>query len=370
MVKRFIVFGLGLMMSVAIFSPVLAQSGNVVANGNMEVGFGARDDVVGVPTAWAFRRISGEVKSDKNVLNIYSRSQPTSWWMGNNYNGFVAAGYQKAPTTPGLTYRMEAFAVIRTCDDNVNWCMTQDGRFSDKSSGMRVRIGIDPFAGDDPTSSNIIWGPWIQPFEQFAGTTVDAVAQTDRASIILYVEAGRSMAVNEAYWDDVSFYPIESLPPQPVNNVVTANQPVTSVVVAPPPSNLVPFVSPQQARPDGSVVHVVSQGDTFDSILVAYLNLGITRESVLALNNLKFTPEFIQLNQEIKILPPGSVDPTTGQLLSLTGGAVPSSAPVATSPEVQTTTSTTTTTASSVRTLTVAEITGLPAVEAVQPFIR
>ena len=81
-----------------------------------------------------------------------------------------------------------------------------------------------------------------------------------------------------------------------------------------------PFVSPQNVRPDGSIIHVVQAGDTLSSIAYAYAEFGVTAESIAALNEgLKPNSRFLQLGQEIVVLPPGSVDPVTGQLVP--GGA-------------------------------------------------
>jgi hypothetical protein len=64
----------------------------------------------------------------------------------------------------------------------------------------------------------------------------------------------------------------------------------------------VPFVVPQNARDDGSIVHIVSAGDTIDSIAVAY---GKTRSDILELNPGISDPRFIRLGQEIIIATPG-----------------------------------------------------------------
>lgn len=83
------------------------------------------------------------------------------------------------------------------------------------------------------------------------------------------------------------------------------------------PIPLAPFVNPQAARPDGSVVHVVQFGDTLDAILFGYAGIGIvlTTEDLMRFNSWEYKPQFIYVGDEIIILPAGSVDPSTGQLL-------------------------------------------------------
>lgn len=75
------------------------------------------------------------------------------------------------------------------------------------------------------------------------------------------------------------------------------------------------LVQPQPPRPDGSIVHVVRQGDTINGILNAYLRYSVTLEALQVFNGWRFPPDLIFVNQEIIILPSGSVDPTSGELL-------------------------------------------------------
>lgn len=75
------------------------------------------------------------------------------------------------------------------------------------------------------------------------------------------------------------------------------------------------IVQPQPPRPDGSIVHVVRQGDTINGILNAYLRYSVTLEALQVFNAWRFPPELIFVNQEIIVLPSGSVDPTSGELL-------------------------------------------------------
>jgi hypothetical protein len=137
-------------------------------------------------------------------------------------------------------------------------------------------------------------------------------------------------------------------------------------------------VSSQQARPDGSVVHLVQAGDTFLSILVAYTNLGISKESVMALNGWRFEPSYINIGDEIIILPPGSVDPSSGQVLGGTSAAAPAqpqAEAVAAVPAAESVAEPVAETvielgpASTIQTLTLAEVSAVPPVEAVTPFL-
>jgi hypothetical protein len=73
----------------------------------------------------------------------------------------------------------------------------------------------------------------------------------------------------------------------------------------------------------------VQAGDTLSSIAFAYQEYDVTTESIAALNPpMKPNTRVLQLGQEIVILPPGSVDPATGQLIAGGGAAAPTT-PVA-----------------------------------------
>jgi LysM repeat protein len=322
-----IFMSLVILITVAALShtPAEAQGPNLLTNGDMEAGFSARDGVVGVPLGWAFTKVSGSVNADRQAFAPFSHSSPTFWTFRNAYATFVAAGRQTINTaTVGATYRAGVFVWVWTCNDNQWACTPSDGpRFSQKESNARVRIGIDPVGGSDPNSGNIAWGPWVQSFDGYMGITMDAVAQSTNISIFIMADSGAAMAFNEFYWDDATLTQVSAAggnttAPQPNNQVAAPNISVNT-------SNFVPFVDPQQARPDGSVVHVVKEGDTLDSIAVAYYRtFGVTKDDIFVVNAWRFPPQYIRIGQEIIILPPGSVDPATGQL---TTGALANIAP-------------------------------------------
>lgn len=298
--------------------------GNLLQNSDMEGGFSSRDGVTGVPLTWAFRKLAGNVDADRQAFAPYARSAPTFWAMRGSYSSYLAVGYQTVNVTRGAAYRLSAFAFIWSCNDNVYSCIPADApRFSQKESGMRVRIGIDPNAGDDPNAPEIAWGPWVQPFDAYQGLTIDAVATGAQVTVFLMADSGQAMVWNETYWDDVTLVQVPGVGQTGAVTTTTGTNTTAPVVVAPPPvaapNTFAAFVDRQQARADGSVVHLIREGDTFDAIAYAYSALGVTRDMILQANNWTFPPNFIIPGQEIRILPPGSVDPATGQLLSLTG---------------------------------------------------
>lgn len=87
-----------------------------------------------------------------------------------------------------------------------------------------------------------------------------------------------------------------------------------------------PFVDPQPPRSDGSIVHIVQLGDTLDGIVFAYTRYSVTREQLLERNGWRFEPQILVVGEEIIVLPPGSVDPTTGDLIPGGGSVAPAPA--------------------------------------------
>jgi len=91
-----------------------------------------------------------------------------------------------------------------------------------------------------------------------------------------------------------------------------------------------PRVPQQEPGPDGGLVHVVNFGDTLASILAAYAPYGVTIESLQELNGWRFPPQFIYVDDQIVILPPGSVAAGNGIPAApaiAPGGAAPDTAP-------------------------------------------
>jgi hypothetical protein len=125
--------------------------------------------------------------------------------------------------------------------------------------------------------------------------SVSANAQGGTVTVFIFMTQTAGLAINNVYWDKASLARTEIAPN------------------ATPTLDSVPFVVPQGVRPDGSIVHVVQANDTLFSISFAYQDYGVTNESIAALNGINPRSRFLQIGQELLILPPGSVDPATGQ---------------------------------------------------------
>jgi LysM repeat protein len=201
--------------------------------------------------------------------------------------GFVtctAAIYQQIAVQPNTNIQASAWAQVKACNPAAN----QTSCGSAVESGSQTRIGIDPNGGTDPNDGDIVWSGFVQPHDQWLEMRVSATTTGTTATLFLYSTQLSTASINKTYWDQTS-----------LTGGGIGGAGATAVVATPTPTPLpsVPFVVPQGARPDGSIVHVVGSGDTVDSIAVAY---GTTRTEIMALNNLS-DPRIIRVGQELLV---------------------------------------------------------------------
>jgi len=282
---------------------------NLLTNGGLEQGeFGpytgrGRGDLT-IPAAWNVWLGQGSTDDD-NFFNrgdrVYSfpHTGPgpdvVEAQLALNLNGgfvqFNAAIYQTVAVPEGTNVRAEAALQIKVCD-------TESGGpgfcSSDPSSGGQVRVGIDPNGGVDPQSGGILWSPWITPHDTWQRTSVDATSNGS-VTVFVYATQDKPYTNNQVWIDDVKLTAEGGggeAPAEEGEDGGTAN------VAPPPPPDTVPFVNPQGADDEGRIVHTVQQGDTLDSIAVAY---GLTRDDLVARNPSLGSIRFLQIGQQIVI---------------------------------------------------------------------
>jgi LysM repeat protein len=325
MIRRRYQWILGLMMIAAVVggmwtfhTPAAAQdSGNLLTNGSFEppyAGQGAPTRTV--PNGWTLLVASGSPDAFPHNDPVQILDGTVSWNLHQSYTAFTAVAYQRVGgLKAGDGVRATAYGWVYTCNNTANSCVIANPpyRQSDTSAGAQLRVGIDPNGGTDPTSGNVKWSASAAPYDQWAEMSVSATAAGDAVTMYLYMTQSAGLAINNVYWDKASLVRTQIAP----DATATPNQ--------------VPFVKPQNVRPDGSIVHVVQAGDTLSSIAYAYRDYHVTNESIAALNPpMKPNTRVLQIGQKIVILPPGSVDPATGQLLPAGSSLPPAAAtPVA-----------------------------------------
>ena len=147
----------------------------------------------------------------------------------------------------------------------------------------------------------MVWSNWAQPHEQWQQLTVNATTTGSTATLFLYSTQGSTADINKTYWDGTSL--TGGGPGGSSGGGEAAAAAAVAVAVPPAIAPQVPFVAPQRAEDDGSIVHVVRPGNTIDSIAVAY---DMTRAELLALNRDITNPRIISIGQEITVRRAGS----------------------------------------------------------------
>lgn len=289
-------------------SPIFAQddsSPNLLVNGSLErpyYGQGAATRTV--PQGWNLWVGAGAPEAFPHTDRVQVLDGEVSWNIKQGYVAFTAAAYQTVSgLNAGDVLKMTAFGWVYTCNDTENSCIIAEApyRRSDAAAGAALKVGIDPAGGTDPNAASVKWSATAAPYDQWAEMSVIAEAEGSSVTVFLHMTQASGLALNNVYWDNASLVRTEEGAPVAVEQFA-------------------PFVSPQGVRPDGSIVHIVQSGDTLSSIAYAYSRYSVTIESIAALNEgMKPNTRFLQLGQEIMILPPGSVDPVTGQLVPAGG---------------------------------------------------
>jgi LysM repeat protein len=195
--------------------------------------------------------------------------------------------YQYVPgLQPGSTVEFAAWAHAWTCDnhDRIGYtCMLPDEQIS-------LQVGIEPNGNCDPFSPSVIWAPGgggqIAP-DQWAviGPVSARVGGSGAVCVFTRSLAKWGYAHLDSYWDDHSL-------------IVTAAARL-------PTSTPAPTATPRSTptpRGDGSIIHVVEDGETLAIISRMY---GLDADAVRGLNAGSLgESDAIEVGQEIVIAPP------------------------------------------------------------------
>jgi LysM repeat protein len=186
---------------------------------------------------------------------------------------------------------------------NIDAC-GKGGIRSDQPYAMHLKVGLDPFGGTDPFSSNVVWSPEQEAFDQWVEFAVQAKAQGDAVTVFTHSRAEFDWArqSNDVYVDDASLLAVVSVgtPGPAVVTPVTPPAKTPAPTVTPSTGTLGPTNTPLPTlapRGEGAVVHVVQSGDTLSGISVQY---GVSLDDLLRLNNLT-RDSILNVGQEIVV---------------------------------------------------------------------
>jgi len=208
---------------------------------------------------------------------------------GSAYYVYIAGVYQQVSgVTPGARLQFSAFTQAFNCS-NDQGCFGPAGRmgYSYEAGENSLRVGIDPTGGTDPFSSNIVWSSYANPLDSFTQQAVEAVAQSDKATVFVWSAPQYSQKHVETFVDNASLV-VTGQGPAPTAASTEAAQP-TQPAGTPGPTATI--------SPDATTYTVVA-GDTL-SLIAQRFNL--TLDQLLALNSSLTRESVIQVGQVVNV---------------------------------------------------------------------
>jgi hypothetical protein len=104
---------------------------------------------------------------------------------------------------PGARLRFSVYMLAWSTADN-------DAYRSFGQPTMGMKVGIDPYGGNNPWSSNIIWSPVTEAFDHWETFTVEAVARSDRVTVFTRSRPYFAIQHNDVYVDEASLVVVSS----------------------------------------------------------------------------------------------------------------------------------------------------------------
>lgn len=163
---------------------------------------------------------------------------------------------------------------------------------SSGQTSMHMKVGIDPYGGDDPWSPNIVWSTEHDAYDTWGYYEVRAVAYADKVTVYTHSMPDKAQKHNDVYVDDAELVVIDgatSYSPPAAAQPATAEPAAPNVAAAARPTAL--------PRPDGALVHVVKAGDTVFGLSLQY---DVPMDQILQLNGLT-KESYLLIGQELVI---------------------------------------------------------------------
>lgn len=258
-----------------------------------------------------------------NAGEGFVRSGSRSMELGRGYATFTAAVYQTVSVPQGSLINGAAWYVMDISE----------------GASAQARVGIDPNGGTNPFDSDIEWSAWggNQPVSS-GWRRLSTTARASGGSVTLFLYATQRFPTenNRIFWDDAELVITETgtgntgpVAPEPTTgNGNTDTIPLPTAGDPPTPTATRVSITPQPPNPDGSIVHIVSSGETLSAIARAY---GVPLEDILRLNPTLGDGRLIRPGQAVSIrqargaTPPPQ--PTTYNPATFTPTPTPSAAP-------------------------------------------
>lgn len=130
---------------------------------------------------------------------------------------------------PGQRVRFSVY--MEAWSSNQNDPLTSSGQ-----NTMGLRVGIDPYGGNYPWSSTIVWSPVQEAFDHWELFTVETVALSDRVTVFTRSRPVFAIQHNDVYVDEASLIVVEDVAD------------VQESTLAPLPATRTPTPSPTPTR--------------------------------------------------------------------------------------------------------------------------
>jgi hypothetical protein len=131
---------------------------------------------------------------------------------------------------PGQRLRFSAYMMAWSTETN-------DPFVSAGQPTMGLKVGIDPFGGNNPWSSNIVWSPVKEAFDHWELFTVEAVARSDRVTVFTRSRPYFAIQHNDVYVDEASLVIVGGSPLQATPDATQSTaQPTRTPSLTPSPT--------------------------------------------------------------------------------------------------------------------------------------
>jgi LysM repeat protein len=143
------------------------------------------------------------------------------------YSVHEAGIYQVVPgVRPGDTLRFSVWMEAWSTNGN-------DPRHSVGQESMGLQVGIDPYGGNNPWSSNIVWSPVMESYDQWSQFSVEATARADLVSVWTKSRPVYALQHNDVYVDEASLVVVNAGPARSSRSGtrVTSNRVVITTTV-------------------------------------------------------------------------------------------------------------------------------------------
>jgi hypothetical protein len=115
------------------------------------------------------------------------------------FAGHHAGVLKSFDVPPGATVEVHAWGQA--------WASPEDdARESDPAANVRMRVGVDPDGGTDPTAPSVVWGAPGNPLDVWREVPPVEVTMGDAGRLTVFLSANPNYPLkhNDIYWDDVT----------------------------------------------------------------------------------------------------------------------------------------------------------------------